>query len=203
MNTPLKIQPIQNARDSLDRMANELKDDDAFSFKGALVWGWNAVGLLAYLRLYPEREQFDAWVRDYLHKGDPALQVERDAHWEEKQSLTFIILLDLLSDTNLPSLKPEFYQGWQDRMSRCRELRQRVQQIIGCQIDEQRRQQLLLLLAAYHRLFRTPAEVIIDKETIQSALPALFDLIEELIDSGWDEARSLSEAVNRCRQIVS
>ena len=75
--------------------------------------------MLAYLKMSPGRESFDAWIRDYLQEGTPDLDIERDSRWEERERLSFLELIDLMSDEGLPSLKPEFYQGWQDRTSRC------------------------------------------------------------------------------------
>lgn len=203
METKGNVTPAQNALDSLRRVAEDLaRDRDALGLKGALAWGWHAVGLLAYLRLQPGRQTFDPWVQDYLHEGEPTLQVERDARWEERERLSLLELLDLLSAPELPSLKPEFYQGWQDRTSRCQGLRRQVSQIIGACTDAEQRGRLLHLLAAYHRLIRLPAGVSMDVDRVREAAPALFDLAEMLIDPAWQEARALREATERCRSAL-
>jgi len=193
-----QVAPEQNALDSLNRVVRDLEagSEDAMNLKGALAWGWHCVGLLAYLRLRPERGVFDAWVQDYLHEGTPELETERDARWEERQRLSFLELLDLLSLRDLPILKPEFYQGWQDRTTRCRNLRTQVQGLIGAGIDADQREQLLLLLAAYHRLIRLPAGVALDVEAIRTAFPALLDLLGLLTEVG---SEMFSEALDRCR----
>jgi hypothetical protein len=201
------ITPIHNALDSLRRMAHELEHGGegkktALGYKGALAWGWHVCGLLAYLRLKPARETFDAWMRDYLQEGTPSLDVERDARWEERERLSFLELLDLLSEENLPSLKPEFYQGWQDRSSRCLWLRQQVRLLTGCSIDAEKRDLLLYLLAVYHRLIRLPAGVAISARPIVEALPALFDLLQMLIDDTSPDAHTLYNELERCRQAL-
>jgi hypothetical protein len=197
------VTPAQNAMDSLRRVAEELgRGRDVLALKGALAWGWHAAGLLAYLRLQPGRGAFDAWVQDYLHEGEPTLQVERDARWEERERLSFLELLDLLSAPDLPSLKPEFYQGWQDRTSRCQGLRRQVAQIVGQGIGAGQRDRLLLLLAAYHRLIRLPAGVSLETSPIWGAFPALLDLMEALLDRSGPEAGALAEALGRCREAL-
>ena len=203
METAGVVTPVQNAIDSLRRIAEELeRGRNALALKGALAWGWHAAGLLAYLRLQPGREAFDAWMQDYLHEGEPALQVERDARWEERERLSLLELLDLLSAPDLPSLKPEFYQGWQDRTSRCQGLRRQVAQVVGQGIGAEQRDRLLLLLAAYHRLIRLPAGVSLETSPIWGAFPALLDLMEMLLDRSGPEAGALAEAVGRCREAL-
>ncbi len=55
------VTPVQNAIDSLRRIAEELeRGRNALALKGALAWGWHAAGLLAYLRLQPGREALPA-----------------------------------------------------------------------------------------------------------------------------------------------
>ena len=202
MNTATNITPVQNAQDSLDRVARELEAaiaTDPLALKGALAWGWHAVGLLVYLQLQPQKHLFDAWVQDYLHEGEPELQVERDARWEERERLSFMELLDLLSAVDLPILKPKFYQGWQDRTSRCHTLRRRVAQVVGGSLQAEARDQLLELLAAYHRLIRLPARVALDAAPIRAAFPALLDLAELLLDRADPEAAGVADALDRCR----
>ncbi len=198
-----KISPAENALDSLRRAAHELEKSttgNPLSLKGVLCWGWHAVALLAYLRLQPGRDAFDFWMQDYLHEGAPAVETERDSRWEERQRLSLLELLDILSEVSLPSLKPEFYQGWQDRTSRCRWVRQQTYRLIGGSIDAAWRESLLYLLAAYHRLIRLPAAVEMDYGLLLKEIPALLNLCEMLIEKNSANARELSEAVDRCRK---
>jgi len=196
------IKPLGNALDSLERVAGDLAGAGPLQLKGALAWGWHAVGLLAYVRLQPQRDLFDAWVQDYLHQGEPAMQVERDARWEERERLSFLELLDLLSAESLSILKPEFYQGWQDRTSRCQGLRRQTAQVVGGSMSEGQRAQLLVLLAAYHRLIRLPAGVELDEAQIRRAFPALLDLAALLVDRSTPEAAGLLGALERCRRAL-
>jgi len=118
---------------------------------------------------------------------------------------SFIVLTSSLSLSapDLPSLKPEFYQGWQDRTSRCQGLRRQVGRLVGGEgIGAEQRDRLLLLLAAYHRLIRLPAGVSLETSPIWGAFPALLDLMEMLVDRAGPEAGALAEAVGRCREAM-
>ena len=199
-----RISTADNALDSIHRLQRDLAgaDHDPLSLKGALQWGWHAVACLAHHRLRPEKERLGQWFWAYLEAGEPELDVERDARWEERQRLSLLELLDVFSEEELPLLKPEFYQGWQDRTSRCRTLRQRIAEATGTCIGDGQRQRLLLLLAAYHRLLRLPASVDLDPATVRSAFPALLDLLEVLVNQSHDHASALLEAITGCRKAV-
>ena len=198
------VSSARNASDSLERIAAELASGtvDVLGLKAVLTWGWHAIGLLAYARLQPNRDDFDAWLHAYLGDGEPSLVVERDAWWEERERLSFLELIDLLSEEDLPILKPEFYQGWQDRTSRCRGLRRQAVRLIGFAIGEGQRDDLLLLLSAYHRLIRLPVGVSLAVSPVRGALPALLDLAEALVAPGETGSSEIEEAIRRCREAL-
>ena len=200
-----RVSPVKNASDSLERVAAELTSGaaDVLGLKAVLAWGWHAIGLLAYARLQPNREAFDAWLDAYLGEGESTLVVERDAWWEERARLSFLELIDLLSEEELPILKPEFYQGWQDRTSRCRGLRRQAVRLIGSAIGEEQRNDLLLLLAAYHRLIRLPVGVSMSAGPVRSAYPALLGLAEMLVAPDADGSRETQEAIRKCREALN
>ncbi len=198
------ISTVDNALDSLGRIPAELgRGTGPLDLKGTLYWAWQSVALLAHHRLRPARETFDHWFWDFLDAGEPAFDVERDARWEEKKRLSLLEMLDILSSEELPILKPEFFQGWQDRTTRCRTLRKQVTAVIGSSIEQAQRDRLMMLLAAYHRLLRIPSPVEVESDPLRGALPALFDLIEALIDRDHDHSVPLLEAVEACRQAHS
>jgi len=203
MTAEINISPGASALDSLRRVSRELADlkkGNEYALKGALCWGWHAVKLLAWLRLSPERESFDPWLQDYLHEGEQALETDRDARWQEREQLGLLELLDLLSLPELPILRPEFYQGWQDRTTRCQSLRRQMNELIGGGLTEEPREQLLLLLAAYHRLVRLPAQTILDTEEVVAAFPALFNMINMLVTGMPVDQEALAEALSKCRE---
>lgn len=196
------VTAADNALDSLERLAVELEkgeDDNPLALKGVLVWGWHAVALLAYMRMQPHRDRFDAWIWDYLDEGSPELEFERDAHWQERQRLSLLEILDIFSEVEIPLLKPEFFQGWTDRTVRCQTLRRQIGEIIGSGIGNDEREGLLTLLAAYHRLLRFPAAVAIDVDQVRKELPDLFDLLHQLIDMSAPRGAEMAAALVRCK----
>ena len=197
------ISTADNALDSLKKIPGEFADSQSpLALKGALCWGWHAVLLLLYHRLRPARDTFDQWFWTYLEGGETSLETERDAHWDERQRLSLLELVDMLSEAELPILKPEFYQGWQDRTTRCQTLRKRVADVLGASLGEQQRDALLVLLAAYHRLLRLPAPVELDPHALWEAMPALFDLVEMLVDRDHDHSAAILEAVTAAREAL-
>ena len=159
--------------------------------------------LLVYHRLHPARDTFDQWFWTYLEAGEPALEIDRDAHWDERRRLSLLEILDMLSGPELSILEPEFYQGWQDRTTRCQTLRRRVAEVIGASLGEEERQNLLLLLAAYHRLLRLPAPVELDGDALLVAFPSLFDLVEMLISSEHEHSADLLAATEAARNSLA
>jgi len=201
--TDKDLSTVANALDSLRRLERDAARaglGEPASLKGAVGWGWHAVILLAHARLMPARDRIDAWLWDYLEEGDAALETERDARWTERKRLSLLELVDLLSEESLPLLEPEFYQGWQDRTTRCRTLRGQIGGIVGASIPGAWRDDLLLLLAVYHRLLRLPAPVSFDPGPVVASLPRLLDLVEILVDQSWKEAPDLLESIERCRR---
>jgi len=196
------VTSADNAVDSLERLATQLESGElreSLTWKGILTWGWHAVALLAYMRMQPNRESFDAWLWDYLDEGSPALEVARDARWEERQRLSLLEIIDIFSEVELPILKPEFYQGWTDRSVRCHTIRRRVVDIVGRGIDEEHRQGLLVLLATYHRLMRFPSPVNLDVSQLQVNLGYMLALLESLIDLAGPRGVELLDRLGRCK----
>lgn len=200
------VTSAESAVDSLDRLAFELEQgtiDKPLALKAVLAWGWHAVALLAYMRMQPRREEFDAWIWDYLDEGSPGLDISRDAHWEERQRLSLLEILDIFSDVELSLLKPEFFQGWTDRTVRCQTLRRQIVDIVGTGLNAEQRDSLLVLLAAYHRLVRFPAAVELDSATVLAELPRLFDFLETLIDLTAPLGAETLDHLGRCKTAYS
>ena len=205
MESKRLVTSAENALDSLERLAAELEkgsSNDPMALKGTLSWGWHAVALLSYMRMQPHRDRFDAWIWDYLDEGSPELQLERDAHWQERQRLSLLEILDIFSEVEMPLLKPEFYQGWTDRTVRCQTLRRQISEIIGGGIGADQREGLLTLLAASHRLLRFPAAIEIDVDQVKQEVPELLDFIETLIDTTESPGTEMNRVLGRCREAV-
>lgn len=206
MSKSVAVPSVANALDSLVRLEQELRNtspENPVTFKGVLAWGWHATVLLVYMRLLPARDQLDPWLWDYVTEGELALDLERDAWWEDRQRLSLLEMIDILSETESPILKPEFYQGWQDRTTRCQTLRSQAASVIGSSIGPDQRDGLLWLLAAYHRLLRLPVAVELAGEPIAGALPHLFDLMESLVDPTAAAREALVAAIGRARAALT
>ncbi len=205
MQSEKLVTSADSAIDSLERLSQEVLEgslDNPLTLKAVLAWGWHAVALLAYRRMQPRREDFDAWFWDYLDEGSPELDVARDAHWEERQRLSLLEILDIFSAVDLPLLKPEFFQGWTDRTVRCQTLRRQIAEIVGSGLTAEQRDGLLVLLAAYHRLVRFPAAVAIDTGPVVAELPKLFDFLASLVDRSALGGEAALEQIDRGRQAV-
>jgi len=100
------------------------------------------------------------------------------------------------------SVKPDFYQGWQDRSSRCKWLRKQTYDLIGACITDEQRDKLLLLLAVYHRVARLPALVSLEVESILKAFPALLDMAKMLVDINSEKSDILLGAIKKCRESI-
>jgi hypothetical protein len=203
MSESITTSPIDNALDSLSRLEKclgEAKRHEASALKVSLAWAWHVVEILAFLKMQRERESFDPWMQEYLVEGEPSLRIDRDAFWEVTRHLSLIELLDILSERDLSILKPDFYQGWQDRTSRCHELRDHLKNIVGNCLGEEPRNELLLLLAIHNRLIHVYADVVFEPRSAWEAFPALLDLIE-MLAAGEEktESEDLLKLIGNCR----
>lgn len=196
-----RISPIANALDSLGRIAWELDLADIenpMALKGPLNWGFHATALFFYIRLQPEKGSFDQWVQDYFHSWADEITVQNDSRLEHREHLGLLEMIDLLSEVESESLRLEFYQGWTDKMARCRELRSKVQRLIGFALNESERSELLYLLALHNRLTHTPAPTLVDTQEAFRRLKALTSLLGRMIDPDWEEAPQMLETLERC-----
>ncbi len=203
MSERMTLSPMRNALDSLSRLEKCLKENreqQTVALKAVLAWAWHVIEILAFLKMQRERDSFDPWMQGYLVEGESSLRVDRDAFWEDTRHLSLIELLDILSERDLPILKPDFYQGWQDRTSRCHELRDLLKKIVGQSLGEEQRNELLYLLAIHNRLIHVHADVVFEPGRAWDALPKLLDLIEMLAAGEEnDVSRDLMELIEKCR----
>ena len=179
------IDPLDNVGDSLRRLSDELASrpgpdplSDAMLHKGALTWAWHAVSILFQLRLEKERDNLDPWLQEYVPETDR--EADEGAGPDAGAHIGLLQILDLLSAPDLPSLTPEFYQGWQDRTSRCQGLREQLSSIFGTGLSANRRDQLLYLLETHRGFSRSARKIHVDARQLEASLPVLLELIEKL-----------------------
>jgi hypothetical protein len=200
------INPTANALDSLGRIAWELEAADRenpLAVKGPVAWGFHAASLFFYIRLQPHKGSFDQWVQDYFHGWTAAIDVRKDSRLEHREHLGLLEIIDLLSEVEAESLRLEFYQGWTDKMARCRELRDKVQKLLGTVVSESERMDLLFLLALHNRLTHMPSQTAVETQTAFLKFESLLNLLEKLVDPEWLEAEAMLQALKRCRISLS
>ncbi|UCF37485.1 MAG: hypothetical protein JSU96_01020 [Acidobacteriota bacterium] len=197
------LSPEGNALDSIRQMERALREDGASigGLKAGLFWGWHAVGLLFYSRIFPRRKDFDPWVQDYFKTWSDEPNASQ-ALVEGGSQLSLMQILDLLSEAELPSLQPEFYQGWRDRTARCVELRNKVASITGVTVSAAQREELLFLAAVDHHLVASPVDTVLDLDRIRGSLVKLIDLLELLISASWKSADALKSSLSACREAL-
>jgi len=199
------VSPIENVIDSLTRITSNLnnrENAEVPAYKGALAWGWHAVRLLFNLRVLPHRNEFDQWVRDFFREGSEEISLKRDLKQGDSSQLGLLQILDFLSESSLDSLNLEFYQGWRDKATRCREIRNKTFGIIVDSINEPVRDQLLYLLAVHNRFSNVPSPIPMDFDSTSRNFPALVDLLSMLWDETWDETRDARRLLEECKAVL-
>ena len=200
MPAQVTLTPLENALDSIRLMGKGARSRSVSGTKEVLTWGWHAVGVLASVRLRARKDMFDPWVQQYFEEGDPDVNIGRDVHWDVRTGLSCLEILDLMSDPDLPLLKPDFYQGWQDRNSRSRVLRGQVKYILGSSLKAEQREALLFLLAAYYRLVRLPTHVTIVTADVDEKMGYLCDLLDMFVPEDSGEWGLIRDAVAKTRE---
>jgi len=196
------INPTANALDSLGRIAWELEAADRenpLALKAPVAWGFHAASLFFYIRLQPHKETFDQWVQDYFHSWASDIDVQKDSRLEHREHLGLLEIIDLLSEIESDSLRLEFYQGWTDKMSRCRELRAKVHKLLGLALSDSERLDLLYLLALHNRFTHMPAPTVVETQAAFLKLDSLLNLLEKLVAPEWEDADQMRQALERCR----
>lgn len=200
MASRISLTQLENGLDSIRLMAKASGSKSISGLKEVLVWGWHAVGILATVRLGSRKDLFDPWVQQYFEEGEPDIDPARDIHWDLRAGLSYLEILDLLSAEDLPLLKPDFYQGWQDRISRSRVLRGKARSILGRSITGAERDDLLFLLAASYRLTRLPAHVSVEVEKARAMTGRLCDLLDMFVPDDTGEWRLIRAAIASTRK---
>ena len=185
MTTPLPgtitLGPDDEARRlwSAAQAARARAETDLVALIEALDLGIRAAEVLAIQLLQPAKERLPATIAAQL--ATPAAEVEphRDAIHVPKV-IQFIDVVDLLSEEELECVSPGMHRGWEDRAFACRRSRRVARETVGVTLTAPDQAHLLLLAAYRNRLFRCPPPVRLVTADIQSALPVLDRLVEQL-----------------------
>jgi hypothetical protein len=185
MTTPLPgtitLGPDDEARRlwSAAQAARARAESDLVALVEAVEFGIRAAEVLAIQRLQPAKERFPATIAAQLATPSDEVEPHRDAIHVPKV-LQFIDVIDLLSGEALECVSPGMHRGWEDRAFACRRSRGVARDVIGVTLTAPDQAHLLLLVAYRNRLFRCPPPVRLVTAEIQSALPALVRLVEQL-----------------------
>jgi len=198
------VSPLENLLDSLSRMNRSLEDQqkgDALAIKEALIWGWQSVSLIFNLRIFPHRDHFDQWFRDFFQDCSEEINPRKDIHFDGRSQIGLLQVLDLLSEPDLASLNLEFYHGWRDKATRCRELRSKVFNIVSGSIEENARERLTYLLALHYRFTNASSPVAFNLSMTKNRFPAILDLLEIMWDQSWPGTEKAMSEIGRCRKL--
>jgi len=145
----------------------------------AIDLGIRAVEIRAVGKLQRARENFPATIGAQLATPDPVVDPARDAT-ETPKVLSFVDLLDLLSDEELACVSLRLHTGWEDRRFSCRRSRSVAREQTGLSLTGERREHLLQLAAYHNRIFRLPPPVRLKPAEVLNAYPALVALYDQL-----------------------
>jgi hypothetical protein len=145
----------------------------------AIDLGIRAVEIQVFLRLQPVRERFPGSIAMLLESPSPEVDLREDA-LAVPPTLTFIDMIDMLSDDDLECVSRKLHHGWEDRAHACRRARNLAREALGIVLDAERQGDLLALEAYRNRIFRAPPPVRIVASEITSAFPSLAWLYQTL-----------------------
>jgi len=143
---------------------------------------------------------YPATVQALLNVPEPAVDPERDAAFDPGDSLTFVDLLDLLSQEQLPCLAPHLHRGWQDKTQSCRQARRLTTAAFGHELDGEGRRALLAAQAITNRVFVAPPPVVLDLRRVRKAVRDVLRLISHLAPAGG--AGKILDLISQLRRQV-
>lgn len=145
----------------------------------AIDLGIRAVEIQVFSKLQPVRKRFPGSVAMLLESPSPRVDPRADALCVPA-TLTFVDMIDVLSDEGLDCVSRKLHHGWEDRGRACRRARALARETLGVVLDEERRGKLLTLEAYRNRIFRTPPPVRIVPSEVLDAFTSLEWLFETL-----------------------
>lgn len=181
MREIIEISPLEEA-DRLWRGAREAfgeAEDHLARLSEAIDLGIRAVEIGVFSKLQPVRDRFPASIAMLLESPAPEVDSEKDA-LSVPATLTFLDMIDMLSDDRLDCVSRKLHHGWEDRTCACRRARALARETLGIVLDETRRGELLTLEAYRNRIFRAPPPVRIVAAEIFAAFPSLAWFYESL-----------------------
>jgi hypothetical protein len=131
-------------------------------------------------RLQPIRSQFPATIAALLESPPPEVDTRRD-FVHPPASLSFLDLVDMMSDERLECISHQLHRGWEDRVESCQRSRAKTRGAIGFSLSEDERRPLMLIGAYRNRLFVLPPPVRIVPAHVLAAFPTVAVLVDRLL----------------------
>ncbi len=175
-NVPIALRLLQRLEQS--RFADS---DDIFEASEALGLVVRAAHLLGHQHLKKIEQELPSSMQTMMELPDLKLDAGRDAFVEPLDYLSFVDILDAISDENLECVAPHLHRGWQDKKQSCRNARRATKQCVGFSIEYRFRERLLQAGAIYNRVLLVPAPVELNLSEVKTAFSSVLILIENLI----------------------
>jgi hypothetical protein len=145
----------------------------------AIELGVRVVEISLVNRLQPERARFPAPIARMLASPPPAIDVMRD-FVNPARCVTFLDLVDMLSEEPLPCISHQLHAGAEDRGASCRSARRASREAVGFSLAHDARRPLMLIGAYRNRLFALPPPVRLVPSDVIGAFPSLAVLADRL-----------------------
>jgi hypothetical protein len=162
--------------------------DDPFELAEALGMAVRAAHVLGQAHLLKIEQELPAGVQSMMELPETSLDAGRDAFVEPLDYLSFVDILDAISDDNLECVAPHLHRGWQDKKESCRNARRATKSSVGFSIGFSFRESLLQAAAIYNRVFLVPAPVELEINAVKTAVSSVLQLIENLVPKGQKAA---------------
>lgn len=164
------------------REAFEKSSDSIIYLIEAIDLGVRVVEITTAHCLQTLRHEFPATIASLLEAPPPEVDPVRDFLHPPK-ALSFLDVVDMLSEEMLPCVSLKLHHGWEDRVESCRRSRIRTKAATGISLDRREREALALIGAYRNRIFNLPPPVRVVTGDVVGAFPTLVSLAERLLEA--------------------
>ncbi len=170
---------IQDAAEGLARLSRA-EDADPLARTVALDAGMRAAALAVAARVAPRLAEYPRTIQEHFAGSPAELVSTQDALVDPAAGLTFLDVIELLSDAALSCIAPRLYRGWQDRVQARRDARRITTEATGVVLDAGQRDALLAALALRNRVYALMPPLEVDSTLLDEADRAVGELLHRL-----------------------
>ena len=164
--------------------------NDPSDLAEALIVTIRVAHLLGHVHLQKGEQAMPSSVQSLMELPPPEIDTERDAFAVPDDYLSFVDILDLMSEENMDCVAPHLHRGWQDKKESCRNARRAARATIGFSIGFRFRDELLAAAAIYNRISLVPATVALESAAVRGAFESVLRFVEALVPVENKEAFS-------------